>query len=78
MFYAAVEDMVADLISKGWTIRKDNYVGLEKDGKFIIIEPPSYKDIGLIGIIDEAGGAAYFNIDNVEFHDSPDRLVILL
>ena len=78
MFYATVEEMVTDLIHKGWTIKKDNYVGLEKDGEFIIIEPPTYEDSGLIGILDEAGNAAYFNIENVEFYDSPDRLVILL
>lgn len=78
MIYATVEEMVADLISKGWTIKKDNYVGLEKDGGFIIIEPPTYEDSGIIGILDDAGNAAYFNIENVELHDSPDRLVILL
>lgn len=78
MRFDTVEELVAKLIEKGWKFEKKDLMGMSHGSSFLVIEPPSGEDIGLVGFIDASCDVSYVNLDEVEIMTDPDRIVIEL
>lgn len=78
MRFDTVEELVAKLIEKGWKFEKKDLMGMSHGSSFLVIEPPSGEDIGLVGFIDASCDVSYVSLDEVEIMTDPDRIVIEL
>lgn len=78
MRFDTVEELAAKLLEEGWVFEKRNLMGMSHGSSFLVIEPPSGDDIGLVGFLDASGEVSYVSLDEVEIMTDPDRIVIEL
>ena len=78
MRFDTVEELVSKLLEEGWLFEKRNLMCMSHGSSFLVIEPPSGDDIGLIGFLDASCDVSYVSLDEVEIMTDPDRIVIEL